>query len=374
MTLFTSESGSRFMKNLDLGLLKHSSLIAFLTDFDANIKALNPSAETWISQYFPLPEESTFPLPLDLKQSDSLSALKRLLEELSQRQEGGLEPQEVVFFHESQIHWLEVQLSFVDGDSDHALFLIRDQTAHKWESLQQTWSQNWQSVSLLASGIAHEFNNLMTSMAGYRELFLENDMFKEKFLKVVGEGVDRGVGIVDRLLYFAHARRMGAEDEPVLQQSVQSAIELLEVEFQRRKIEVELQMESDLHYQMRMSSDVLHQLLIDLLTNAVHAIGQDGKVMVSVKLEDGDSDLAVVRIKDSGCGMQEGQLRKLFTPFHTTKGSFGGGKEMGNGLALYSLYTIVHACGGDVGVQSAVGLGSVFTVKLPVKKKYKPSL
>jgi len=113
-------------------------------------------------------------------------------------------------------------------------------------------------------------------------------------------------------------------------------------------------------------AEQVRQMLVNLVQNGIDAVesaGRPGEVHVSVGLSEG-ADLAVLRVRDSGCGMPEEVVKEIFTPFYTTKAL---GKGTGMGLSI--VYGVVKMHAGDISVDSQVGAGTTFTVRIPIGAK-----
>ena len=104
----------------------------------------------------------------------------------------------------------------------------------------------------------------------------------------------------------------------------------------------------------------LHQVLLNLLLNAIQATAPGGKVDVRVWGEDGDAPAACIEVRDSGCGIDPAHIEQIFDPFFTTKGP-----DQGTGLGLMICHHIVSDHGGSIEVESEPGAGSTFRVRLP---------
>ena len=109
---------------------------------------------------------------------------------------------------------------------------------------------------------------------------------------------------------------------------------------------------------VQMNPSHLLQVIMNILINAAQAMEKRGKIYLKSYLE---KDFACISIEDTGCGMSEETLKKLFTPFFTTKPA---GK--GTGLGLSVSYGIIKKIGGEISAQSKLGEGTTFTVKIPL--------
>jgi len=250
--------------------------------------------------------------------------------------------------------------------------IITDLTELKRLEEQLRQSQKMETVGLLAGGISHDFNNLLTPILGYSELLLhefgEGDPRGEK-LRQIRHAAERARDLTRQLLAFSRKQVMELKvldlGELVLrfQKMLRSTI--------RESIDIELTAASDL-CPVRADVGQIEQVLMNLSVNAQDAMPDGGKLVISVSnvLLDrfaiaGKPDLVPgayvqIAVEDSGVGMDAELVRHIFEPFFTTKEL---GK--GTGLGLSMVYGIIKQHGGTVTVYSEQGRGSVFHVYLP---------
>jgi len=232
-------------------------------------------------------------------------------------------------------------------------------------------SQKLASIGELSAGIGHEINNPLAIISQETEWMQhllkrigERDSKEvaelQDSLKEVLHQVDRCREITQNLLDFARRK------EPVFQEvNVNKLIDdlsrLVEKENIRYHIEIRKDFQQDLPL-VHTDAPSLRQVVLNLLTNATHAIQKDGKIRIATKgSENGSVDIIV---EDTGCGIPKDHLTKIFDPFFTTKPE---GK--GTGLGLSICHGIVDKLGGRISVSSEVGKGSTFVVTLPVNQK-----
>ncbi len=239
------------------------------------------------------------------------------------------------------------------------------------EQLQQ--SQKMESIGTLAGGIAHDFNNILSSVIGFTELALddvENGTRLEDDLMQVYKGSLRAKDLVKQILTFA--RQADQETRPVNVAAIaKEALKLL-----RSTIPATTDIKQNIHSDSLVMTDPthVHQIIMNLCTNAAHAMDERGGVL-DVRLSDVsvDRDLAdqfhdlrpgdyiKITISDTGTGITKKDMGSIFEPYFTTK-EIG----RGTGLGLSVVHGAVKSCGGEIIVQSTVGLGTVFTVYLPI--------
>ena len=233
-------------------------------------------------------------------------------------------------------------------------------------------AQKLEALGILASGVAHDFNNLLQAAQGYAYLLsLEKaPARRDHYQRQLTQVLKRGSEVVQRLLTFGRkvepARRRVELNRVVLQ-----ALNLLE-----RTIPKMVQLEPDLTPELPPlfgDPGQLEQVLVNLVTNAVDAMGDEGRLDVRTFLVEPQSSdhplpqelepapYLVLEVSDTGCGMDPKTQDRIFEPFFTTKEV---GK--GTGLGLSTVYGIVKAHGGTVTCRSRPGKGSSFRVYLPV--------
>jgi signal transduction histidine kinase len=224
------------------------------------------------------------------------------------------------------------------------------------------------SIGRLAAGVAHEINNplaIINEKAGLvKDLALLTEDFpqKEKIIKIIDSllaNVERCSTITHRLLGFA--KRMDVSMETInLELLIREVLGFLEKEASYRDISVDFHIPEGFP-SIQSDRGQLQQVFLNIINNAFAAVGEGGKIDISMR-EERDEDAVAVTIKDNGHGISEEDLKRIFEPFFTTK------KEGGVGLGLSITYGIVEKLGGRISVESKVGQGTGFTVILPAQK------
>lgn len=256
--------------------------------------------------------------------------------------------------------------------SRHLLQLVRASNKQKFFLDQQLiQSQKLASIGELSSGIAHEINNplaIIGQEAEWMRHLLKKDESDESeryedlqdSLQEIVRQVDRCKDITHKLLDFARKK------DPLIQATdvnklIEDMVKLVEKEAVHKHITLVRKYEQNM-LPVFTDPPLLRQVVLNLLNNAVYAVGREGTIEVATRM--GQNDSAVVEIADTGCGIPKEHLSKIFDPFFTTKPQ---GK--GTGLGLSICHGIVTKIGGQISVESAVGEGTTFFVVLPLKRR-----
>jgi two-component system NtrC family sensor kinase len=247
------------------------------------------------------------------------------------------------------------------------VILVEDVTEQRILEAQLIQNDKMASIGQLVSGVAHELNNPLTSIAGLTELLLERapePSLPHEHLRVIHDQAERAGRIVRNLLTFA--RKGVAEKVAVDLNDVASRTSLLIMyELQLHGIDLE----SDFHAEpLVVLGDryELQQVLLNLVNNAVHAVsqleaGRPRRIRIETRLQGGT---AILRVCDSGSGVPPHLVSYLFTPFFTTKAP-----GEGTGLGLSLSYGLVKAHGGELVYEAPPEGGAEFRISLPA---YRP--
>jgi PAS domain S-box-containing protein len=248
------------------------------------------------------------------------------------------------------------------------LTAIRDVTVRKQMEAQILMQDRLASVGLLASSLAHEIGTplgVIRGRAEYLGIQTEGAPQIKKNVDIIVSQIDRVTHLIHSLLNLARGDQIRQSGEVNLQQVISEVLDLMGHELRKHSIEVQNLLTTSVCIQIRAEAEPLHQVLLNLLVNSVHAIEsaiQNGRkqshlIRISVESQDNSYTLSV---EDSGCGISEKNLKQLFTPFFTTKGI-----GLGTGLGLATSYRIVESWGGTIQVKSQEGVGTTFKIILP---------
>lgn len=228
------------------------------------------------------------------------------------------------------------------------------------------------SVGLLAAGIAHELNNPLTGVLTFTTLLrkkIPDGSADAEDLDLVIRETKRCATIIRRLLDFAREKTPEKKFAD-LNRVIEDTARIIERPASFRDIEIAMDLDPQLP-RVWVDADLIKQVIMNMLVNAQHAIEHEGSITVRSRRlplpkspEPGMEPVPMVEISiiDSGCGIPEKNLKRIFDPFFTSKEV---GK--GTGLGLSVSHGIVRAHGGLIEVESAVGKGSTFRIYLPVE-------
>lgn len=237
---------------------------------------------------------------------------------------------------------------------------------------ESTRSEKLASVGLLAAGIAHELNNPLTGVLTFTTLLrkkMPDGSMDAEDLDLVIRETKRCAAIIRRLLDFAR-EKTPEKSFTNLNQVIEDTARIIERPASFRDIEIDLDLDPNLP-PVWVDDDLIKQVVMNILVNAQHAIEHEGSIKVRSRLapeakspEPGMAPVAMAEISiiDTGCGIPEKNLKRIFDPFFTSKEV---GK--GTGLGLSVSHGIIRAHGGLIEVESTVGKGSTFRIYLPLK-------
>jgi signal transduction histidine kinase/DNA-binding NarL/FixJ family response regulator len=227
-------------------------------------------------------------------------------------------------------------------------------------------SEKMAGIGTLASGIAHEFNNMLQIIQGHSEFAQRTkktgDM--EEALDIVLNTSDKCVKIVRDLLTFSRQEELEKELCDITD-LVESSLSLIEEQLKKHNIEVVREGYGSIP-SIKVNKAEMQQVFLNLIMNARDAmLPKGGKLNIRINKVKKNVE---VSFSDTGQGIEEENLGKVFEPFYTTKGAAGGSLCVtGTGLGLSIAYGIIQRHGGTIEVESDVGKGTTFTIKFSAK-------
>jgi len=259
-----------------------------------------------------------------------------------------------------------------EGQPGSAVILIEDVTEQRMLEAQIIQNDKMASIGQLVSGVAHELNNPLTSIAGLAELLLERpphpDLPREH-LRVIHDQAERAGRIVRNLLTFARKGGVAEKTAVDLNDVVTRTSLLIVYELQLHGIELDSELSQEAVVVLGDRYE-LQQVLLNLVTNAVQAVsglepGQPRRITLITGRAGNEVE---VRVRDNGSGVPKHLAPYLFTPFFTTKAP-----GEGTGLGLSLSYGLVKAHGGDLTYEAPPEGGAEFRIVLPVYQAGVPS-
>ncbi|HLY61388.1 MAG TPA: PAS domain S-box protein [Terriglobia bacterium] len=270
--------------------------------------------------------------------------------------------------------WVLISSSLIEEEKQGTTILSTVLDITRWRELgeQLRQAQKMDAVGRLAGGVAHDFNNMLQIINGYSELLLDELPAQDPsrdLVKEIKNSVDRSASLTRQLLAFSRQQVMTPEivdlnkviinSNKMVRRLIGEHIELISVEG------VDLS-------RVRVDSGRIDQVILNLAVNARDAMPDGGRLTVETANVQVDEDFArghipmtpgpyvMLKVSDTGCGMDADTKIRIFEPFFTTKE-----KGKGTGLGLATVYGIIKQSGGYVWVESELGQGTAFTIYFP---------
>jgi PAS domain S-box-containing protein len=250
--------------------------------------------------------------------------------------------------------------------------VVDDMTEARRQEQVLVHSERMAAVGVLAGGVAHHFNNLNCGILGLLELTLQDAGLpakSRKRIERVTETVRRASGLTEKLLHFAGRSRPSADRVPTeLNRIVADTVDLLRSSFATDRIEIEEEYSEAPG--VNLDAQVIGHILMCFLMNARDAVSasETRRITVRAGAEEG---AAFVSVEDSGPGVDEAVLDKIFLPFFSTKGEHAEEGSpakaiSGSGLGLSMAHALAESHGGRIDVRNASAGGAIFTLRLPL--------
>jgi two-component system, NtrC family, sensor kinase len=234
------------------------------------------------------------------------------------------------------------------------------------ETLQQQLVQAQRMAALgeLVGTTTHEFNNVLMTILNYAKLGMrhKDDATRDKAFEKILAAAQRAEKITNSVLGLARNRKQ--EFAPTdLASIIQESLVLLEREMMKYKVAVRCEFAEV--PSVRAIGNQIQQVLLNLMTNARQAMPGGGELILRLS-HDPTEDMVDITVRDTGGGIPREQLTKIFDRFYTTKSGPDASGKGGTGVGLSTCKDIVDAHQGRLRVESTVGKGTAFTVRLPV--------
>lgn len=246
-----------------------------------------------------------------------------------------------------------------DGKNMGAVTILRDMREIRELQEKVRRSERLASLGRLASGIAHEIRNPLSSIKGFAQYFqgkLKPASQDKGYADIMIREVERLDRVITGLLDFA--RPQEPRPEPVIiGEILDHSLTLLQSDLQRKDIEVERNYD-DGDINLKVDRDQITQAFLNIFKNSLESMEMGGKLRVSLG-PNRDKTMVEIRVSDTGCGISGESLSRIFDPFFSTK-------KKGTGLGLAITLKIIESHGGEIGVDSSEGKGTTFSVLLPL--------
>ena len=215
------------------------------------------------------------------------------------------------------------------------------------------------AIGRLTASLAHEINNPLQSLNNCIHLSLRPDLAadkKETYLSLAQDELERLIGIVNRMLNFYRPADAETRSETSINRLLADVLALVSKQLEHQTVEVELDLDPELPDILAIANN-LRQVFLNLILNAVDAMPDGGRLMISTCQHEGDR--VAVMIGDTGRGIAPQDLSRIYEPFYTTK-------IEGTGLGLSITYGIIEAHNGEIAVESDPGAGTTFSIEFPI--------
>ena len=231
-----------------------------------------------------------------------------------------------------------------------------------------TKAERMSALAELAMGTVHQINNPLSIVMGRVQMLQRLLIYKaaipmpdlDRDLKVIEEQTQRAVQITNSLLRYAAPITFRFE-RCAINELLKDTIGLIKKQLEEENINIAENLKTNLPYVEYCDHRQMQDVFMNIITNARQAMPGGGKLEISTDYDEKE-DMVYIKLTDNGCGIPGEHMDKLFTPFFSTRAD-------GNGLGLAISYNIVKGHRGKIEVESKLGVGSVFIVKLPAGQK-----
>jgi signal transduction histidine kinase len=229
---------------------------------------------------------------------------------------------------------------------------------------QLTEAQRLTALGELVGTTTHEFNNVLMTIINYAKMGLrhKDEVTRDKALAKILAAGERAAKITNSVLGMARNRSDSFEPTD-LAKILGETLVLLEREMHKYRIKVETQLDDV--PQVLANGNQIQQVLLNLLINARQAMPRGGRLLVKLS-RDVENNMIDLLIRDTGSGIPADKLRHIFEPFFSTKSGPDETGKGGTGVGLSTCRNIIEAHRGRIRVESTIGKGTAFTIKLPV--------
>ncbi|MCF7943343.1 MAG: PAS domain S-box protein [Spirochaetia bacterium] len=242
------------------------------------------------------------------------------------------------------------------------LLILRDVTEKKQREAQFRRAENLASLTTLAAGVAHEIKNPLASIGIHIQLMKKelqgsgciDKESGEEYLAIIDEEIERLNSIVVDFLFAVRPMDTRLKSENINKLS-EDMLEFVKYELEEHNVTTELHLSPNIP-KIEIDQKYMKQVLLNIIKNAIAAMPDGGVLSISTCRKD---DRVLIQVKDTGFGISEDNMTKIFEPYFTTK-------DFGSGLGLTVVYKIIREHGGEIALDSKEGEGTTFTISLPL--------
>ena len=251
---------------------------------------------------------------------------------------------------------------FMLSDKEYLDIRVKDMTETLKKEMKLRSSESLASMTTMAAGVAHEIKNPLAAMKIYTSLLRKaiksgKNMDKaEEFIDIIEDETERLNEIAVDFLFAVKPMDVCLKMD-TLNEMITELADFVAVEASQKHIELVLKLDKFIPNLM-IDRKLLRRAMLNLINNSFYAMGEKGGTLTIETRADGNFIQLIVQ--DTGCGMSEELQKRVFEPYYTTK------NEKGTGLGLTALLKIVNAHSGEIALDSKEGVGTKFTIKLPV--------
>jgi len=245
-----------------------------------------------------------------------------------------------------------------DKEDLGTVFILRDLREIKALQERVTRSERLAALGSLAAGVAHEIRNPLSSIKGFAQFFLKKNppgSTDHKYSEVMIQEVERLDRVIANLLDYANPKEP-AQEQTSLADIIHRSIALIADEAKAKKVDVIVEIAENIP-PVEVDRDQTTQVLLNIALNGLDAMKQGGKLTIR-SFMDGESNFVIIEVEDTGHGIPEKELPRIFDPFYTTK-------KTGTGLGLAIAHRIVENHGGTLSVKSTGKSGTMFRLTVP---------
>jgi hypothetical protein len=267
---------------------------------------------------------------------------------------------------EEKVVKLQVAPFVGSGDEPKgSLVIFEDITLRVELETQLQLREKMASLGLMAAGVAHEVNTPLTGISSFTQMLqdqISEDDPRAKLLHKIERQTERASKIVNNLLNFARQGRVSFVPVNV-NDVIRDVLSLLEHQLTRARVKVRLELAEDVPEVMG-DENRLQQVFLNLILNAQDAMASGGWLTLSTRASTEEPPEVVAVVSDTGQGISQDDIKRIYDPFFTTKRAGASG----TGLGLSITYGIIQEHSGRIGVESSLGQGTSFQIRLPAHR------